>query len=523
MNTLQGLSIRFGLPGRLRRLSSFEALFLLALALIPILLYLPFIGLPFERDEGVYATVAQGILDGKIPYRDLFDNKPPLVYGWYAISFTLFGETVFAPRILAALALSLTGVLLYQHARLALPKGAAYTAAILFAISTGLPWVALHANTEAYLLLPLVGSLLAFTRGMKDGKLGWFFAAGLLAGLAMMTKQVAMWNLLALAMVALVWQHKAYGLSWKAVAPVFWLFTGTLISLAAVALPFALTGSLDDFLYATLSYNWVYARLITWAERAQYMGAIIYFLAVAAPFVVGALAGAVVLLRRRAQAMDYVLILWAIASAIGVASGGRFFPHYFLQLMPSLAVLTGVVIYDRFANGGHHTLSRPAWIIATLLIVISVGTTTVVYIAPRQAEQRIVEQVYFQKEWEVSSRDLGAYLKARTAPDDLIFNYGRESQIYFYADRQPAIPYFYDWFMQYEEEGMDKVMIGLRENPPVYFVDSVQAPLFPDWDAAHPAELREFLNENYDYASHVYFADVYRLKGYTGPAVANAD
>jgi hypothetical protein len=338
-----------------------------------------------------------------------------------------------------------------------------------------------------------------------------------------MTKQVAMWNLLALAMVTLVWQHKTYGWNWRAVAPVFWLFTGTLISLAAVALPFALTGSLDDFLYANLSYNWVYVRLITWAERLEYMGAIIFFLAVAAPFVAGAIAGLVVIFKRRAQAMDYVLILWAIASAIGVASGGRFFPHYFLQLMPSLAVLTGIVIYDRFANGGHQTLSRPAWIIATSLIVISVGTTTVVYLAPREAEQQIVEQVYFQKEWEESSQELGAYLKVRTGPDDLIFNYGRESQIYFYADRQPSIPYFYDWFQQYEDDGMEKVMTGLSEDPPVYFVDSNQAPLFPDWSAAHPAELRQFLDENYDYAGRVYFADVYRLKGYTGPAVASAD
>src|SRR5512132_3256049 len=85
-----------------------ELVFLLALLAIPILLYLPFAGIPFERDEGVYATVAQGLLRGEMPYRDLFDNKPPLVYAWYALSFLLFGERVVAPRILAAVLLSLT-------------------------------------------------------------------------------------------------------------------------------------------------------------------------------------------------------------------------------------------------------------------------------------------------------------------------------------------------------------------------------------------------------------------------------
>ena len=495
-----------------------EFWFLLALLSIPILLYLPFIGAPFERDEGVYATVAQGVLHGKVPYRDLFDNKPPLVYLWYAVSFSLFGESTYAPRIVAAAFLGVTAVLLYHQARLALPQGAAYAAAILFAISTGLPWVALHANTEAYMLLPLVGSLLAFTHGMKEEKLKWFFFAGLLAGLAMMTKQVAMWNLLALAMVALIWHRRTATSSWRAVAPTFWMFAGAMISLALVALPFALTGALDDFLYANLSYNWVYVNFLTWAQRFANLGyGTAFFCAVAAPFVAGAIAGLVIVWRKRAAATDYVLILWAIASAIGVASGGRFFPHYFLQLMPSLAVLTGVVVYDRFVNGNQHVLSRPAWVLAMFLIVVSVGTTTVLYLSPGQAEERVASSVYEQKQWERSSEQLGAFIKARSRPDDLIFNYGRESQLYFYADRSPAVPYFYDWVLEYDQDSLTQIIQGLREARPAYIVDSEQAPLFDDWNAAHPPEFQQFIEDNYNYMGHVNFADIYMLKGYTPP------
>ncbi len=495
-----------------------ELIFLLVLAAIPVLLYLPFSGTPFERDEGVYATIAQGILRGDMPYRDLFDNKPPLVFVWYAISFSLFGESVYAPRIVAAACLGVTAVLLYHQARIALPQGAAYAAAILFAISTGLPWVALHANTEAYMLLPLVGSLLAFTHGMKEEKLKWFFVAGLLVGLAMMTKQVAMWNLLALALVALIWHRRTAENSWQAIAPTFWMFTGALISLSIVALPFALTGSLDDFLYANLSYNWVYVNFLSWAQRFANLGyGMLFFSAIAAPFIAGSIAGLVVIWRRRAAVTDYVLILWAVASAIGVASGGRFFPHYFLQLMPSLAVLTGVVIYDRFVNGNQHVLSRPAWMMALFFIVVSVGTTAVLYISPLEAEQRVSERVYQQKEWERTSENLGNYIQARSNPDDTIFNYGRESQLYFYADRAPAVPYFYDWVLEYDENALAEIIAGLDEARPVYIVDSAQAPLFDDWDAAHPQILRDFLAEGYDYMGRVYFADVYKLKDYAPP------
>src|SRR5437899_7874528 len=69
-----------------------------ASAIVPLLLYIPSLTEPFDRDEGFYAAVAQLILHGDLPYRDSFDNKPPIVFGWYAISFLLFGEHVWSRR-----------------------------------------------------------------------------------------------------------------------------------------------------------------------------------------------------------------------------------------------------------------------------------------------------------------------------------------------------------------------------------------------------------------------------------------
>jgi len=220
---------------------------LIILCLLPILLYFPFMGAPFERDEGAYATIAQGLLDGKVPYRDLFDNKPPLVYGWYAFSFLLFGESVIAPRIIAAVLLSLTTLSVFTQTRMMFPRGVAYIAAAIFAISTGLPFVALHANTEAYMLLPLTTSLAAFTVAMRNGQLRWFLLAGVLAGLAMMTKQVAVCNLLALAGVAVFWRWRAVP-GWRKLAPAGVLLAGAVAATVAVAVPFAITGALDDMM-----------------------------------------------------------------------------------------------------------------------------------------------------------------------------------------------------------------------------------------------------------------------------------
>ncbi len=58
--TLAGLAPRLLLP---------------AITLLPILLLAPSLTEPFDRDEGVYATIAQGLPRGDLPYRDYFDHK----------------------------------------------------------------------------------------------------------------------------------------------------------------------------------------------------------------------------------------------------------------------------------------------------------------------------------------------------------------------------------------------------------------------------------------------------------------
>lgn len=498
----------------LRWKSITDSIPLALICLLPILLYLPFMSAPFERDEGVYATIADGMLKGQVPYRDLFDNKPPIVFVWYAVGFLLFGEQVAAPRIVAAVLLSITTLSLYAQVRMLFPRGVAYLAAALFALSTGLPYVALHANTEAYMLLPLVLSLLAFTTAIKTSRLRWFLVSGIFGGLAILTKQVAVWNLLALGGMALWWSWRKSGGGWRALLPSLCLGGGSALAIAVVALPWAYSGALGDFFYATVAYNYKYVGMVSNAQRLFLLKRTVlfflFFSAVAAPLTIGALAGLLTLLRIRKPFGYYLLIIWALASAVGVATGGRFYPHYFLEIMPVLAILTAVVVYDRFRTRRFRPVPKVLLVAAALFVAISLTTSGLLYFAPDNTERTFSDDVYYQKEWEEASRQLGAYIAARTAPDDRIFNYGRESQLYFYADRLPAAPYFYDWAYTYDENALAETIAVLREQPPVYIIDSVQPPLYDLSERS--SAFGQFLRERYEYVGHIYFADVYRLK-----------
>ncbi len=495
----------------LSRRSLLEPASVIFLGLLPVILYLPVLSAPFERDESVYATIARGLLDGDVPYRDLFDNKPPLVFGWYAFSFVVFGENEFAPRIVAALLLSMTTLALFAEARLLYTRRVAYIAASAFALSTGLPFVALHANTEAYMLLPMVMSLLTFTMGMRSGRLGWFLAAGALGALAVMTKQVAVWNLAALALTAIVWRWRSSEPVAGRGAPLVFLAAGTAAATALIATPFFAVGALGDLAYANVSYNRLYIEALTFGDRALNFaegGAFVF--AIAAPLLAAAGLGLVKVLLKGRRAVDYLLVAWAVASIAGVAMAGRFFPHYFLHALPAAAVLAAVVAFEYFPGAGSRRVPRPALLAVTALTVLAVTTNGALYLAPWRSEQRIAPVVFYQKQWAENSELLGAYIAARTSPDDTIFNLGRESQIYFYADRRPAARYFYDYVYAYDEDTVRVTIEALRSARPAYIIDSIQPPLFEP--AQRPAAFQKLLDEEYQYVGRIYFADVYRLK-----------
>src|SRR3989337_2403526 len=162
-----------GLKRRLLALAALLAVSALALAFLA-----PLFQAPFEPDEGVYATIARGWMDGAIPYRDLWDNKGPLLFLWYAASFAWLGENVVAPRLVAALATGLSVPFIWGAARTLFGQREAALAAALFALSFANVYLQVTANAEVFMLLPVTAGLWAFALGAKGGPLVGVLVAG---------------------------------------------------------------------------------------------------------------------------------------------------------------------------------------------------------------------------------------------------------------------------------------------------------------------------------------------------------
>lgn len=488
------------------------AALLLGVCLLPALLALPFLHEPFERDEGVYATIAQGVLAGDLPYVDYYEIKPPLIYGWYAASFLLLGDGVEAPRVLAAVNLCLTALLVFAAGHLLFTPRLALYAAALYALSTGCAFLQFNANTEVFLLAPMTASLVAFLVALNKKSPWWMLAAGLAGGLAIMTKQVAVWNLVAL-YAALIWLGSRGSWQRDCLQPGLALFAGAVIAVVAVLLPFLLRGGLGHFFEIAVRDGWLYVQNVSLLSRLAGLGRLSLEVLATAPFLFLAAMGIRWGWPPR-TAGTVALCLWSAGSALGVASGGRFFPHYFVQLLPALALLAAPALDRVLAElRSDMAANRRRALTAAALLAPCLFLNLGVYLRTTPQERHLAKFPDAQAMAAIQARDVAGYVRLNTQPNEPILNWGREAQIYFYARRKPANKYLADWSFWDVKPTFDRAMVQLIARPPVLILDSLPPPGSREsWAKYHPPAFVHFLQREYDYVGRVHFVHVYRLK-----------
>jgi 4-amino-4-deoxy-L-arabinose transferase-like glycosyltransferase len=475
------------------------AILLILLSLVPLATGAKFVSEPLDRDEGAYAVVASGMLDGLVPYRDLFDHKPPAIFGWYALSFLVVGEEDSSPRLAGVLAVMATTALVGVAGRQLLgPKGG-LAAAGLFAASTALARMEPFTNTEPFMLLPMVASLSAALRARDQGSWAWAVLAGILGAFAVLTKPVAVANGASLAGLL-------FAANWRLAAA---FAVAAVATCAAAFVPFAVLGALPDAVYANFAYNALYSGETGTTEKLrQAFDGWVTFALTAAPFVLLAARGAVGAASRRDRA-DVALLAWAAASALGASMTGRFFPHYFLQTLPACALL------GAWALSGIGPLlprRRPDAVlfcaagVAAIFVAVQLNISAVYLKGDLESLEARDEAVIAERQLGVEA--VGRYIADRSQPGDEIFNYGRESQVYFYAGRNPSTPYFYYRPFRLDESTLQETVSELRASPPAWIVDTSAG---DEWDL-YPPELFALLMERYVYEGRVEFADLYRLR-----------
>ena len=139
----------------------------------------------FFDDESTFTVLAARMLEGELPYVDLFDVKPPLIFLLLAGAMATFGESLFVVRALGDLCLLLSCVAVFAIAR--------RRTDLLSAGLAGLAFIAIHAVEYAFETrteLPAMAMLMAalWLLLAKRQQRWAIAAAGLLLSLAVLTR-----------------------------------------------------------------------------------------------------------------------------------------------------------------------------------------------------------------------------------------------------------------------------------------------------------------------------------------------
>ncbi len=137
-----------------------DLLFIVAIAITSWLIRLPFFFKDvINWDESTFILMGQSILDGHLPYTELWDLKPPLAFVAYAGFILILGKSIISIRIAGTICVILTAVLVYLSGTTIANRFSAFLAAIATAMSISLLESGQATMTEHLAIVPLTAAL----------------------------------------------------------------------------------------------------------------------------------------------------------------------------------------------------------------------------------------------------------------------------------------------------------------------------------------------------------------------------
>ena len=331
----------------------------LGIVLLTVAIRLPSLLHPQPIDsEEMYSVVANEIVDGGRPYADAVERKPPLLFWTYAAVFKVAGEYNWKALHIVALVWTLCAMAgLYVIGRELFDGNTGLIAAFFYSVfQPWWTWKTLSFDGEMLMNLPIILAwAIAFGRGSSRLR-PELFVAGALLGVAFLLKQPAAIAAVPLGIYLLLPSYRASRSLTRinSIVQATTLTAGFFAVVGLVTIVLWKQGILRDAFYWTISDHdvphvfWEKGILLTLA-----------FIGVCLPLIVGVIMAC----RDKSEiwaaktAERTALFGLLSASAIGTAAGARFYPHYYIQLIPPLALLAA----PYYARLWSRTIQPPYW------------------------------------------------------------------------------------------------------------------------------------------------------------------
>jgi len=464
--------------------------------------------------EAMYSVVANEIVNGGRPYIDAIERKPPLLFWTYAAIFKVAGEFNWKALHIVALVWTLGAMAgLYVIGSELFDRNTGLIAALFYGVfQHWLTWKNLSFDGEMLMNLPIIWAWAIALRRSSSPLRPELFPAGALLGAAFLLKQPAAIAAVPVGVYLLLPSYRASRSLTRTnvIVQATMLTGGFFAALGLVTIVLSQQGILRDAFYWTIADHdvphvfWQKGILITLA-----------FLGACLPLVIGALMASrdqsKIWTERTAERTALFGLL--VASAIGAAAGARFYPHYYVQLIPPLALLAA----PYYARLWSRTTQPPHWLLRPAVTYAWLALTVIAFSIEDWsglAPQRVPSEA-------------GRYLFTHSKPADRIFVWGQSSEIYLDAERRPACRYITTFPLTGKVFGgsipgfdtRSRILPGAWRNlerdfarhPPTYIVDVQADPKTAEYPVRDFPILAKLLKERYQLVARTSEGVIYRM------------
>ncbi len=383
---------------------------------------------PLIRDEGEYAYAAQLLRHGLAPYQNSFLQKPPMVIYTYLLANLVAPGLYWFPRILAYLFAGLATCLLGYIGQKEFGRSVSFSAMWLMTPMILLPGITqFTANTEMFMLLPVMGTLAVYVRARHSGGgPGYWLTGGVLGAVAICYKYTSFPLCVLLFVAASLdeWRRKR-SVSHLAKCWFFALLGVTAATLAALVF-FLIHDGGRSLWECTIEYNQSYAAA-TFGWRN--LGHRLQELWIAWWFLFPSLG--LILVGRWPRTFFWTLIFLAA----WMTTAGSPYRQYYVTVMPFWALLVAIGIHNLDCRLRRTRLTLPSWFGSALTAVLVIGAC--LPDVPSLLASKKDFAAAKMKTWSpfLESKLVAGHVKRLTSPKDCVFIAGSEPQILYYADR----------------------------------------------------------------------------------------
>lgn len=428
--------------------------------------------IPLERDEGEYAYMGQLILQGIPPYSEAYNMKFPGTYAMYALIMSIFGQNIQGIHSGFMIVNCAAILLVFLLARKLVSETAALTASAAYALLSLSPSVlGFAAHATHFVVVPALGGVLVLLLALRNNKSPLYCLSGALFGLAALMKQPGLFFFL-FGFSYIVFAHffSVSARYIKKLLVTLGMFTiGGAAPLIIAVIYLYTVGAFDKFWFWTVEYASKYGSQLPVSAAFDIFRTNVSEVVDGLSFLwIMAVFGFIgVFFHQGLKGKRVFTALFTLFSFLTMCPGFYFRPHYFVTLLPVVAILIGIFVEWLNVRVVALFKTRHLRFIGIVIFILATGTG----IASQRAylfkedPAKLSRTVYGTNPFP-ESIEIAKFIESQSLPTDSVAVFGSEPQIFFYSRRHSATGYIYvyglmekhDYSLTMQQEMIREVM-----------------------------------------------------------------